>query len=95
MTNLPPEFSKFDHDPEALAWARAKVQAYIDQLANWQEEANERGATAKGLAFGAARRLAQHRFLGDGGCTIGVFDQRMPDYANTIDNALQTGQEPT
>lgn len=84
MTNLPPKLSKFDRDPEALAWARAKVQTYIDQLERWQEEANERGAAAKALGFGTARLLAQRHFIG-GGCIIGAFDERRPDIARALD----------
>lgn len=95
MTNLPPKFSRFDRDPEALAWARAKVQAYIDRLADFEEQANAKKDPATAMGCGISRILAERHFLGDGGCTIGVFDQRMPDYAKTIDNALQTGQEPT
>lgn len=77
--------SKYDYDLEALAWARTKVQAYIDQLARWEQEAKDRDATAKTLGLGAARVLAQRHFLG-GGCVIGAFDERRPDYARAIDN---------
>lgn len=84
MTARPPTFSQFDRDPEALAWARTKVQDYIDQLARWQEEANERGAAAKALGFGSARILAQRHFIG-GGCVIGAFDERRPDIARALD----------
>lgn len=84
MTEQPREFSRFDRDPEALAWARAKVQDYIDQLERWQEEANIRGAAAKALGFGTARLLAQRHFIG-GGCIIGAFDERCPDIARALD----------
>lgn len=87
MTNLPPARSRYDYDPEALAWARAKVQSYIDQLARWEQEAKEREAAAKALGLGAARVLAQRHFLG-GGCTIGGFDERLPDFARAVDSAL-------
>lgn len=87
MTEQPREFSRFDRDPEALAWARTKVQAYIDQLAEWEEQAKEREAGAKATGIAVSRLLAQRRLLG-GGCVIGAFDERMPDYAKTIDNAL-------
>lgn len=68
----------FDRDPAALAWARGKVQAYIDQLADWEQQAKERGATAKALGISASRLLAQRQFLGNGGCIIGGFDERRP-----------------
>ena len=79
--------SDFDRDPEALAWARAKVQAYIDQLADFEEQAAARGDAATATGCGISRRLAERHFLGDGGCTIGAFDERMPAFANAIDHA--------
>ena len=93
MTDQPRTFSRFDRDPAALAWARGKVQDYIDRLADFERQAKEKRdpATATGCAI--SRLLAERHFLGDGGCTIGAFDQRMPDYANTIDSALRTEQE--
>lgn len=72
-----PAAADFDRDPAALAWARSKVQSYIDQLARWEQEAKDREATLKMLGLGAARVLALRHFLG-GGCTIGAFDERRP-----------------
>ena len=88
MTNLPPARSKYDHDPEALAWARAKVQAYIDRLTDFEHQAKDRDATAKALGLGAARILAHRHLLGGVGCTIGAFDERLPALARAVDNAL-------
>ena len=80
--------SPYDRDPEALAWARAKVQPYIDQLAEWEKQAEERGATAKARGIGVARLLAIRHFANGKGCTIGAFDERRPELAKAIDNAL-------
>ena len=95
MTELPREFSRFDRDPEALAWARAKVQAYIDRLADFEEQARAKKDPATEMGCGISRLLAERHFLGDGGCVIGVFDERMPDYAKTIDNALENKEPST
>lgn len=75
----------YDRDPEALAWARAKIQDYIDRLTDFERQAKAKGdpATATGCAI--SRLLAQRHFLGDGGCVIGAFDQRRPDYLERID----------
>lgn len=73
-------FSRFDSDPEALAWARAKVQAYIDQLADWARQASEREASAKAQGIAVSRLLAERRLIGGRGCTIGAFDERLPAY---------------
>jgi hypothetical protein len=81
-------FSQFDRDPEALAWARSKVQAYIDRLAAFEQQAKTKHDPATATGCAVSRLLAQRHFLGDGGCTIGVFDERMPDFAKAIDSAL-------
>lgn len=70
--------SRFDSDPEALAWARAKVQAYIDRLADFERQATEKQDQITAHGCGVSRLLAERHFLGDGGCTIGVFDERLP-----------------
>lgn len=88
MTNLPPEFSRFDRDPEALAWARGKVQDYIDRLADFERQVAEAGDEASVRCFRIVQSHVRSYFLGDGGCVIGVFDQRMPDLAKAIDSAL-------
>ena len=82
------DLSRFDRDPEALAWARSKVQAYVDRLADFEKQAGEKRdpLTANGCAV--SRLLAQRHFFGDGKCTIGVFDERMPQMADAIDNAI-------
>lgn len=76
----------YDQDPAALAWARAKAQAYIDQLANWEKQADERGAEGKARGIAVSRLLAQRQFIG-GGCTIGAFDERLPKYRALTDTA--------
>lgn len=81
--------SRYDTDPEALAWARAKVQHYIDRLAKFEEQAagNHRTDQARGLAV--ARRSAEQTLIGvDGSCTIGAFDERLPDFTRSIDAAI-------
>lgn len=82
------EFSRFDRDPEALAWARAKVQAYIDRLADFEQQAAQQGDDASVRCFRVVQSHVRSYFLGDSGCVIGVFDERMPDYAKAIDNAI-------
>lgn len=84
----PPASSRYDYDPEALAWARTKVQDYIDRLADFEQQAKAKDDPLTAHGCGVANLLAQRHFLGDGGCTIGAFDERLPDFARAIDNAL-------
>ncbi|MGV9888354.1 hypothetical protein [Streptomyces sp. NPDC003395] len=74
----PSRVADFDRDPAALAWAREKVQTYIDRLADFERQAKAMDDPATALGCGISRLLAQRHFLGDGGCTYGVFDERLP-----------------
>lgn len=74
----------YDRDPEALAWARTKVQAYIDLLADFEKQAKAKHDLLTANGCGVSRLLAQRHFLGDGGCTVGAFDERRPDYLDRI-----------
>lgn len=73
-----PDRSPYDTDPNALAWARAKVQDYIDHLADFERQAKEKRDPATATGCAVSRLLAQRHFLGDGGCVIGAFDERRP-----------------
>jgi hypothetical protein len=76
--------SRYDTDPEALTWARSKVQAHIDLLAKFEQQANQRDSTDKARGLAIARISAERYFLGDGGCTIGAFDERRPEFTARI-----------
>lgn len=80
--------SKYDTDPEALAWARAKVEEFMDRLAQFEKQAKADYNTITEYGCGVARALAQRHFLGDGGCTIGAFDERLPDFVKSVDGAI-------
>lgn len=75
------ESSRFDRDPEALAWARGKVQEYLHRLTEFEAQAEKNRNAVMAYSCGVARELTAKHFLGDGDRTIGVFDERMPDLA--------------
>ncbi|MGV2914677.1 hypothetical protein [Streptomyces alfalfae] len=83
-----PNHQRFDQDPDALAWARSKVQVYIDRLADFERQAKDDGDARAATGCAVSRLLAQRHFLGDGGCTIGAFDERLPEWSKLIDSAL-------
>ena len=66
----------FDRDPEALAWARAHIQAYLDRLTDFEATANSNRNAVMAYSCGVAREITRKHFLGDGDHVIGVFDQR-------------------
>lgn len=68
----------FDRDPAALAWARTKIQAYMERLADFEQQVAQRGDEASVRCFRIVRSHVRSHFLGDGGCVIGAFDERRP-----------------
>jgi NTP pyrophosphatase (non-canonical NTP hydrolase) len=91
------DMSRYDTDPDALAWARAKVQHYIDRLARFEEHATDSNSSNKARGLRVARRSAEQTLIGGEGCVIGAFDERrpvMPGGAAPAEQAT-TGPWPT
>lgn len=86
------ERARYDADVEALAWARAHVQEFIDRLADFERQAEAKGDSITQYGCGVARAMAERHFLGDGGCTIGAFDERR---LSMTDAPVRPGEEPT
>lgn len=79
---------KFDRDPEALAWARAKVQAVVDKYTDF--EAQAKGDTVAAARWRTATFVLRRELIGGEGCTITRFDYRSP----TVLAALDDGPVP-
>jgi hypothetical protein len=75
---VPDQTARYDTDPDALAWARIRVQHQLDRLAGFEEHATQSGKTdlAHGLSM-ARRSTAQLLLSGEGG-VVGAFDARRP-----------------
>lgn len=69
--------SRFDDDPEALAWARAKVQKQIERMADFERQAKERGGSDPDQ-WRKFRYLLESSFIGGTGCVVAAFDERRP-----------------
>ncbi|WP_328313125.1 hypothetical protein OG432_24600 [Streptomyces sp. NBC_00442] len=83
--------NRFDNDPDALAWAREKIQHDIDRLSRFHREATAAGKPEQGEMW---RRMANHMkrtFIGGEGCTIAYFDERRPAMARAVDHAIPPG----
>lgn len=70
--------ARYDIDPDALAWARAKVQHQLDRLATFEAHAAETGKTELAAGLSIARRSTEQLLLGGEGCVVGAFDERRP-----------------
>ncbi|MFK0182026.1 hypothetical protein ACIQVR_39450 [Streptomyces xanthochromogenes] len=82
----------YDRDPEALAWARQKIQYYIDLLAKFEDQAKASADPATATGCAVSRLLAERHFLGDGNCTIGAFDERLPEHLDRLNAASRKVQ---
>jgi hypothetical protein len=70
--------SRYDTDPDALAWARTRVQHQIDRLAAFEARAAETGKANLAHGLSMARRSTEQLLLGGEGCVVGAFDARRP-----------------
>ena len=68
--------SKFDDDPEALAWARERVQREIDRMVDFQRQATEKDKDPS--QWRMFENLLRRSFIGGTGCVIAAFDERRP-----------------
>lgn len=74
--------NNYDADPDALAWARAKIQRRIDHYRDFERQAKEKGTDSeiwRNIAWSMERD-----FIGAGGCVIAAFDERLPQYADLL-----------
>jgi hypothetical protein len=75
---VPDQTARYDTDPDALAWARARVQHQLDRLAAFEEHATQSGKTDLAHGLSMARRSTAQLLLGGEGCVVGAFDARRP-----------------
>lgn len=81
-------YSRFDRDPEALAWARTKVQDEIDRCRKFAESARAAGQPEQSEMWRRLANRMQRMFIGGEGCVMGYFDERLPALARAVDSAL-------
>ncbi len=73
-----PEPCRYDSDPEALAWARARVEARLDRLDSLVARAVATGTdNERWRGAGHAGQYLRRALVGDG-CVYGAFDERLP-----------------
>lgn len=68
----------FDRDPAALAWARGRVQFYIDKAQRFCEMAAERGNVDQASGWRRIANFMRYSLIGRGNCVVGAFDERRP-----------------
>ncbi|GGT43523.1 hypothetical protein [Streptomyces purpureus] len=78
----------YDRDPEALAWARTKVQHEIDRANQFVASATTVGDQDAADRWSFAARHLRRTLIGGEGCVMGRFDERLPELHRAVDNAL-------
>lgn len=76
MTAPTDDLSRFDRDPDALAWARAKLQREIDWANDMIKQCD--GDAEKARPYKAIRWAIRRDLIGQGGCVVAAFDERLP-----------------
>lgn len=89
MTTYRP--SRYDQDPEAIAWARAKIQAEINRAEEFAAQATAAAHFETAGHWNALSRHLRRAFVGDTRSRVmGRFDERLPALHRAI-GAAQTG----
>lgn len=78
---------KYDTDPEALAWAREKVQRFIDKLRDFEAQAKAAESPEREHQWRVAANMTESYLIGGHGCVIASFDERMPTFAPILAGA--------
>lgn len=81
--------SRYDRDPEALAWAREKVEALIYKMKNFEEQARRNGNTDPNQ-WRKIANLLHREFIGGEGCVVARFDHRLPEFTRLLEQSQET-----
>lgn len=88
IPELPEEkFTKFDRDPEAVAWARGHVQGFVDKMRRFEKQAKEDGRPEHAQQWRKIANAVSMTFIGGEGCVIGAFDERLPTFVDLFERS--------
>lgn len=83
--------ARFALDPDALAWARGKVERLRDKYRRFEIQARERGDTELAAQWRKFANLLEMELIGGKGCTITPFDERRPSLAELTEEGKAGG----
>jgi len=81
-----PDLNRFDKDPEAIAWARGKIQATVSRYVAFATRASAEGRLGDAAAWRRTADEVRRDLLGQGH-VIGSFDERLPAMKHAADPA--------
>ncbi len=70
------DLSRYDRDPDALAWARAKVTDLESRWRKFAESAAEAGHDDQADMWRYLANGVRNELIGGDGCVIAAFDER-------------------
>lgn len=88
-----PDQTRYDTDPEALAWARSKVGRVIAKYRGFERHCKERGDLGRAAMWRKFANLLEMELIGGKGCVVTPFDERKPEMARLME-AQVTAPEP-
>lgn len=83
----------FDRDPEALAWARRKIQNVIDRADKFVADAKRVRNEQAERTWRVIGNHLRRSFIGGTGCVIAAFDERRPGHLALLDTATPADKE--
>jgi len=75
-----PDLSRFDSDPDAIAWARLKLERYVERAEAFEKHARDSGNATWAGHWRITATYMRRTLLGGKGCVIAAFDERLPDW---------------
>ena len=75
------DLSRFDHDPDAVAWARAKVTRLRDKYRGFEQSARAAGKAEQSEMWRRLANMIDMQMIGGKTCSIAAFDERLPAMA--------------
>ena len=71
---------KYGSDPEALAWARERIEKALARVEDMAAHLADKGQADKADGYRGAAWRVRSLLIGGEGCSVGAFDPRMVDF---------------
>lgn len=81
-----PDLSRFDTDPDAIAWARGKIQQCVERAEQFQKHNTDTGSPEWAERWRITAAYMRRTLLGGRGCVIAAFDERLPEWVKRLED---------
>lgn len=82
------DLSRFDTDPDAIAWARRKILRAVERAEGFEKHNTEAGSADADWAarWRVTAQFMRRTLLGGRGCVIAAFDERLPEITKRLED---------